>query len=75
MSKRPLSNERCDHCNASPPTARPSFGEIAIGTVFCILIATALMVAACAAYRVMEQTPHGLFSDPVWREPLNSWSL
>ena len=73
--KLPLPNERCGQCGASLPTARPSFCEIAIVAAFCILIATALMVAAYTAYWAIEQDPHGLFGNPVWHEPLNSWSL
>ena len=74
-SRQPPGNDRCYDGSNGPPPQRLAFGEIAIAAAFCILLATALAFAAYVAFQVIERDAHGLFRDPVWHEPLDSWSL
>jgi hypothetical protein len=74
-SRQPPGNDRCYDSSIGLLPQRPAFGEIATAAVFCILLAAALAFLGYAAFQVIECDSHGLFGDPVWHEPLDSWSL
>lgn len=74
-SRYPPGNDRCYDRSNGPPPERLAFGEFASAVVFSILLATALALAGYFALRLIERDPHGLFGDPVWHEPLESWNL
>ena len=73
--RQPAANDRCYDRSIGRTRRRLAFGEIVTAAAFCILLATALAFAAYVAFRVIERDSHGLFCDPVWHEPLDSWSL
>lgn len=52
-----------------------ALGEIVSAVLVCILFAMAVTFTGYIAYCVIERNSHGLFNDPVWHEPPDSWNL
>lgn len=52
-----------------------SSGKIAASAVCGILVLTALTLAEYVAYQWFEHDGPRPFDQPVWREPLDNWSL
>jgi len=70
-----LRSDRCESCGASLRSSRLSVGEMAANAVCGILLLTVLTLIGYIADRCLERSGHKLFDQPVWHEPLDSWSL
>ena len=71
----PLRSDRCEFCGAGLRSARLSIGEMIANTLCGILLLTVLSLAGYIADRWLERSGRELFEQPVWHEPLDSWSL
>jgi hypothetical protein len=71
----PLRSDRCEFCGASSRSVRLSIGEMIVNTLCGILLLTMLMLAGYFADKWLERNGNELFEQPVWHEPLDSWSL
>ena len=74
-SGAPLKCDRCEFCGASLRSVRLSIGEMIANTLCGILLLTVLTVAGYVADNWLERNGNELFEQPVWHEPLDSWSL
>ncbi len=70
-----LQTDRCEFCGASLRSVRLSIGEVAANAVCGILLLAVLTLAGYIADKWLERNGHDLFEQPVWHEPLDSWSL
>lgn len=68
-------NDRCGHRAAGLTSNRTSSREIAVAVVCGGLLLAVLMLAGYVAIEWMERHGFKVFEDPVWHEPLDSWSL
>ena len=74
-SVSPPRSDRCEFCGASLRSARLSIGEMIANTLCGILLLTVLTLAGYIADNWLERNGNELFEQPVWHEPLDSWSL
>ena len=70
-----LRTDRCESCGASLRSSRLSVGEMAANAVCGILLLSVLTLVGYIADRCLERNEHKLLDQPVWHEPLDSWSL
>ena len=68
-------SDRCEFCGASLRSARLSIGEMIANILCYTLLLTVLTLAGYIADKLLEREGHEFFEQPVWHEPLDSWSL
>ena len=74
-NESPRRTDCCESCRASLRPVRLSIGDMAVNAACCILLLTVLTLAGYIADKLLERNGLDLFDQPVWHEPLDSWSL
>jgi hypothetical protein len=71
----PLRSDRCECCSARLRTVRLSKGQMIANTLCGTLPLMVLTLAGYTADKWLERNGNGFFEEPIWHEPLDSWSL